>query len=194
MIFLNFMQNSIASVILRNHEMKSFKEYIKESEEEPKYFFHGGKDFEDINLSKAGSGEPGGIRPLGKTALYGGVAFKNEHLENAINLAKVYGKKYGGHVHGFSMGLDADTSNVDKPGWARGGLGKETSSELRTEYDFNTSTRRSVKAKQLEYERLPSGRIEGAVHDPSILRRVGKWKVETPTEDIIRDITAERDK
>ena len=144
---------------------------------------HGGRDFDDIDFTKLGTGERGGIRPLGK-GLYGGMALDEKGLKSSIELAKVYAKKYGGFVHGF--GFDLNDSRLAKAGteFARGGLGEEVP---------GSKLLGGRSANQIEYEKLPwmhegVNALEAAVHDPSILKRMGKWFADTPTDVIMQDI------
>jgi hypothetical protein len=165
--------------------MKSFKQFFESFAPNPMYFFHGGRDWDTIDPKKYGTGEPGGIRPLGH-GLYGGVGLSDEDLPAALNLARAYANKYGGHIHGFGVNLqDPNVANIGYGGnkWARGGLGEPTKSTLMG----------GRNAKQLEYEVLPwqhneRNAIEGAVHDPNILSRIGKWKKDVSDEEIINTI------
>lgn len=61
------------------------------------YVVHGGSDFDQIDPSYSGRGEPGNIRPLGK-GLYGYVLdhADPENFNNAIGWATRYSQKYGG--------------------------------------------------------------------------------------------------
>lgn len=70
---------------------------------------HGGADFDKINPAMFGTGEPGGIRPLGD-GLYGYVVHdrSREELAEAIRGAARYAKKYGrGNktVHAFTYDM-----------------------------------------------------------------------------------------
>lgn len=139
-------------------------------------FFHGGGDFDEINPSRFGSGEPGDIRPLGQ-GLHGGVAIRPEDVPTAIELAKVY-TKYGGNsptVHAFHVELpDKVVDNVGyKPGeWAR------TGDQLTHELEALPWKPR---------EGMPTA-VEGSIKDPSLLSRVGKWTADTPSEKILSDL------
>jgi hypothetical protein len=61
------------------------------------YVVHGGSDFDQIDPSYSGRGEPGGIRPLGN-GLYGYVIdhADSELAARSIDGAKRYSQKYGG--------------------------------------------------------------------------------------------------
>lgn len=163
-------------------------EAASSQEDDTHYFVHGGRDFDEIDPKHYGSGEPGGIRPLGK-GLYGSVAQGHKGLETAIEHAKIYGKKYGTHIHAFKLDIDDPTSkNIGYGGdkWARGGLGSLVKGSKRNSFGKD-------EAQQVEYEVLPwkhkeQHGIEAAVHDPSILKRIGKWDTRTPTEDIVNHI------
>jgi hypothetical protein len=77
------------------------------------YVVHGGSDFDQINPSYSGRGEPGDIRPLGK-GLYGYVIdhADPENFKNAIGWATRYSQKYGGGkkaLHVFKIPKSSST-------------------------------------------------------------------------------------
>lgn len=138
--------------------------------------FHGGKAFDQIDPKKFGTGEPGGIRPLGK-GLYGGLAVTPDDMHSAIEVAKVYARKYGGKtptIHAFEAQLPSKIKNLgyDNPGWARSG---GTSWEAEA-----LPWRPSAEASRAK---------EISVLDPAMLHRIGQWPAETPTEQIIRGVS-----
>lgn len=140
--------------------------------------FHGGKDFDEIDPKKFGSGKPGGIRPLGK-GLYCGLAVTPDDLYSAIELAKVYAEKYGGKtptIHGFEANLPGKIKNLgyDNRGWARTGAGKE---EWEAEALPWVPKIGAAKAKEAAFVNI------------SLLRRIGKWPANTPTEQIVKDVS-----
>jgi hypothetical protein len=148
---------------------------LVEDEDHRVIVFHGGKDFDQIDPMKFGTGEPGGIRPLGK-GLYGGLVVTPDDMRSAIELAKVYAIKYGGRtptVHGFEAHLPSKIKNLayDNRGWARTG---GTSWEAEALPWRPTAADNTAK--------------EIAVVDPKLLRKIGKWPADTPTEQIIGDV------
>ena len=137
--------------------------------------FHGGRDFDQIDPTKLGTGEPGNIRPFGK-GLYCGLAVTQNDMYSAIELAKVYARKYGGKtatIHGFSATLPGKIKNLayDNTGWARtGGAGWE------------------AEALPWKPTATASNGKEIAFTNTHLLSRLGKWPVDTPTEQIIHSI------
>jgi hypothetical protein len=133
--------------------------------------FHGGRDFDAIDPRRFGSGEPGGIRPLGK-GLYGGLAVTPDDLRSAIELSKIYAKKYGRSsptIHAFeasvsdkilNLGYDHGWTRTGGPGWEAEALPWSPSAD-------------APKAKEIAFV------------DPSALRRIGKWPADTPTDQIV---------
>lgn len=163
--------------------MKICELFEEETETHRVFAFHGGRDFDTIDSSKFGSGEPGNIRPLGK-GLYCGIAVTDDDLYSAIELAKVYANKYGGKtptIHGFSAILPTKIKNLSYDFE----IGKPTTKSM---------TRTGIK-NEWEAEALPwSPKIgakkakEAAFLNPSLLTRIGKWTAETTTDKIINDI------
>lgn len=146
---------------------------------------HGGRDFDDLDFSKLGSGEPGGIRPLGK-GLYGGLARNPQELKTAIELAKVYADKYGGHLHAFELNDPAPERTAmlgygaSPEWWARAGGGPEVGSRRPGGGQY-----RAWEAEALPWKSNAEDQhgIEMAVHDPSLLSRLGKWSAgDDPTK------------
>jgi hypothetical protein len=161
------------------------------------FVVHGGSDFDAIDKARLGSGEPGGIRPLGP-GLYGYVVpVENpEEAKRAIEGAQTYSKKYGrGNktIHVFSVpktALISFNGPIALEGFPERQLGKEdqriTSQELK-EY---------IDASQLRAEKLPGGLIEISIIDPSVANRVMKFKVDTPIDkayDILSEKLKEED-
>ena len=155
----------------------------------PKYtVIHGGTDFVDINPAKFGSGEPGGIRPLGK-GLYGGLARSPEELQSAVELARVYANKYGKGtptLHAFEADLPAE--KVSKLGY---------SSERLPSGDQKYWTRTGEGPADWEAEALPWRHAEDAptaieisVANTDRLKRAGKWPADTSYEDILAALSA----
>jgi len=182
------------------------------------YVIHGGSDFDKINPSRFGSGEPGNIRPLGK-GLY---SFVIDHEDPkraayAIDYAKHYSKKYGygdKAVHVFKIPKSISTSwngdnddNTKFPRYPRKieGLGGYPEKEL-AEYEAINDKYKAVKgtpeegdswlysnrayerlrqAADVQFEHLPIGLTEASIHNPEVATRIGKFDLDTPTEDIL---------
>lgn len=139
--------------------------------------FHGGGDFDTIDPSKFGTGEPGGIRPLGKDSLYGSLATQPSDLETAIEHARIY-TKYGGTtpmIHAFEAGLDPIVNKLAyENGWGR----------------VNSPGSEDWQAEALPWRPrmdLPTAKEIG-VKNVSVLRRIGKWPANTPAAQIMADI------
>jgi hypothetical protein len=150
-----------------------YHEIMTESADHTVMVFHGGKDFDQIDVKKFGTGEPGGIRPLGK-GLYGGLAVTPDDVHSAIEIAKVYARKYGGKtptIHGFEAQLPNKIKNLgyDNRGWARTGGTSWEAEALPWRPAVNSNTAKEI-----------------SVVDPSLLRKIGKWPADTPTEQIER--------
>jgi hypothetical protein len=154
---------------------------------------HGGSDFGRIDKKKLGTGEPGGIRPLGE-GLYGYVVPTDnpEMAKQAIEGAQMYARKYGKGektVHVFSVPKSALlTSNGPIPleGFPErqlGEPGKPTPQEEIARYRAES---------QLYAERLPSGLVELSILDPSIATRVGKFKADTDSDSILGKLQLEK--
>ena len=146
---------------------------------------HGGSDFDKIDKTRFGSGEPGGIRPLGN-GLYGYVVTIDnpEDAKRAIEGAKNYAKKYGRGektIHVFSVpktariGYNGPVALEGFPDRQLGADGQAIAREDIDEYKKNS---------QLYAEKLPGGLIEMAILDPSIATRVGRFKVDTSVDEI----------
>ena len=140
--------------------------------------FHGGANFDTIDAGRFGSGEPGGIRPLGKDKLYGSLAMSPEEIPTAIQHARMY-SKYGGSdptIHAFHA--DIEPRHLEKIG-----------------YDYSQGQHsRGGEPGKYELEALPwrpneeSPRaVEAAVH-PDHLDRIGKWSADTPSDQIMSDL------
>ena len=105
------------------------------------YVVHGGSDFDQIDPSYSGRGEPGNIRPLGK-GLYGYVLdhADPENFNNAIKWATRYSQKYGGGkkaLHVYKIPKSSSTvfngyQEVNAEGYPKPieGLGSEPTEEL----------------------------------------------------------------
>lgn len=173
-------------------------------------FVHGGSNWRDFDKSFLGSGEPGGLRPLGN-GLYGYAARNDEELLRAISGAKVYANEYGGgdpQIHLFSV-----QPPVGHTSWAGQHapdyLFTDTQKRIGDLYEHANSlpvgsersaafaeARRLSDANKVNYrlrvEMLPAqgdgfpGLIEAAVHDPSLLNRIGMAPANTPNEKIAR--------
>lgn len=151
---------------------------------------HGGSDFDKIDKDKLGSGEPGGIRPLGN-GLYGYVVPLDnpEMAKEAIDGAKTFAKKYGKGdktVHVFSVPKSALlTSNGPIPleGFPERQLGKPGQRPTPEEVA-------AFKAEsQLYAEKLPGGLVEMSILDPSVAKRVDKFSVNDSTSNILESLT-----
>jgi len=182
------------------------------------YVVHGGSDFDKINPSRFGSGEPGGIRPLGK-GLY---SFVIDHEDPkraayAIDYAKHYSKKYGygdKAVHVFKIPKSISTSwngdnddNTKFPRYPRkieglGGYPEKELAEYRAINDkykavkgtpeegdswlySNRAYERLRQAADVQFQHLPIGLTEASIHNPEVATRIGKFDLDTPTEDIL---------
>lgn len=163
-------------------DLRRWIRLVEEGEESDNHrvvVFHGGRDFEQIDPKKFGTGEPGNIRPLGK-GLYGGLAVNPEDMHSAIEIAKVYARKYGGKtptIHAFEADLPSKIKNLayDNSGWARtGGATRGTSWEAEA-----LPWRPTANASQAK---------EIAFVDTTMLRRIGKWPADTPTEQIMSSV------
>jgi len=105
------------------------------------YVVHGGSDFDQINPSYSGRGEPGDIRPLGK-GLYGYVIdhADPENFKNAIRWATRYSQNYGRGqktLHVFKVPKSSSTvfngyRELDVEGYPKPikGIGLEPENEL----------------------------------------------------------------
>ena len=182
------------------------------------YVVHGGSDFDKINPSRFGSGEPGNIRPLGK-GLY---SFVIDHEDPkraayAIDYAKHYSKKYGygdKAVHVFKIPKSISTSwngdnddNTKFPRYPRkieglGGYPEKELAEYRAIDDkykavkgtpeegdswlySNRAYERLKQAADVQFQHLPIGLTEASIHNPEVATRIGKFDLDTPTEDIL---------
>jgi len=182
------------------------------------YVVHGGSDFDKINPSRFGSGEPGNIRPLGK-GLY---SFVIDHEDPkraayAIDYAKHYSKKYGygdKAVHVFKIPKSISTSwngdnddNAKFPRYPRkieglGGYPEKELAEYRAINDkykavkgtpeegdswlySNRAYERLRQAADVQFQHLPIGLTEASIHNPEVATRIGKFDLDTPTEDIL---------
>jgi hypothetical protein len=149
---------------------------------------HGGSDFDTIDPTMFGSGEPGRLRPLGK-GLYGGLARSPEELQSAVELARVYANKYGRDsptLHAFEADLPAE--KVSKLGY---------SSERLPSGDQKYWTRTGEGPADWEAEALPWRHAEDAptaieisVANTDRLKRAGKWPADTSYEDILAALSA----
>lgn len=179
------------------------------------YVVHGGSDFDQIDPSYSGRGEPGNIRPLGK-GLYGYVLdhADPENFDNAIGWATRYSQKYGGgkkalHVYKipkssstvFNGQREINTEGYPKP---IKGLGLEPQEKMAaymahraTEpphtdpawWDWSRKGSALYKdfkdAADLRMEHLPIGLTEIAIQNPKVATRIGKFSLDTPTSDIL---------
>jgi hypothetical protein len=153
--------------------------------------FHGGSDFDEIDPSYFGKGEPGGIRPLGK-GLYGGLAVHPDEHASAIETARHFAKKYGNKnkgktIHAFQVELPAEIKNLAS---FDGNLGQPVGTKTR----MGSSNNKDILGRgDWEAEALGNGDKEISINTPSMLnklRRVGKWSADTPTEKIITDLNS----
>lgn len=140
------------------------------------YIIHGGSNFDEINLNKSGTGEPGNIRPLGN-GLYGVhvPAGDEEEARVAISLANRYATKYG---------RGDKTLHVFK---VTGDVMHSANGPRSTTLPNYTVPEGRDKA-QMRSERLPIGVTEVSVNDPSIAQRVGKYPADTHAQEIISDL------
>jgi hypothetical protein len=141
----------------------------------PVTIFHGGADFDILDAGKLGSGEPGGIRPLGKDAFYGSLATGPQDIETAIEHARIY-SKYGGDtpmIHAFEADLDPKINNLayQSPHGRYGDAGNWEAEALPWRPTMELPTAKEIGIKNL-----------------SLLRRVGKWPAGTPTSEIMADL------
>jgi len=114
------------------------------------YVVHGGSDFDQIDKSYSGRGEPGNIRPLGN-GLYGYVLDHTnpENVKNAIGWATRYSQKYGGGkkaLHVFKVPKSSSTvfngyRELNVEGYPKPikGLGLEPTEELNA-YEAHEAT------------------------------------------------------
>ena len=154
--------------------MKTFKQYIKESDSDHYYMIHGGSDFDEIDSKKFGSGEPGNIRPLGH-GIYGFIVDPNNEKEahGAIDYAKIYSKKYGGSNKKLHLYKIPKTTVNSYNGYEK---------HLDLPGPSDTSP------FQMRSSRLPINQTEVSVHDHKILKKVGKFDIDTPNEHILGHI------
>lgn len=176
------------------------------------YIVHGGSDFDQIDLSNSGRGEPGNIRPLGK-GLYGYVIDTNNPDEavRAINGAKNYSTKYARgvktlHVFRVPRGAEAGWVGYHHP---IPGLGVSRTAEYQ-EWEralnraealpYNSAERdeamQQVKAlhpamfarmkpEDMRAHRLPIDLTEVSILNPAVAERVGKWPLAAGHEEIL---------
>ena len=153
--------------------------------------FHGGSDFDEIDPSYFGRGEPGNIRPLGK-GLYGGLAVHSDEHEPAIETARHFAKKYGNSkkgktIHAFQIELPAEIKNLAS---FDDNLGQPIGTKTR----MGSLNNKDILGRgDWEAEALGNGDKEISINTPSMLsklRRVGKWSADTPTEKIIADLNS----
>ena len=114
------------------------------------YVVHGGSDFDQIDPSYSGRGEPGNIRPLGN-GLYGYVLDHTdpENVKNAIGWSTRYSQKYGGGkkaLHVFKVPKSSSTvfngyRELNVEGYPKPikGLGMEPTEELNA-YEAHAAT------------------------------------------------------
>ena len=175
----------------------------------PIIMVHGGSDFEDIDPSRYGSGEPGNIRPLGK-GLYGFILHSGnmDEAPRAVDFARHYATKYGRGkkaIHAFR--LDPEDVETLSHGSVIDQLrGKELSPERKMvddAYYYADSLPRGPERMEafekyhaldemhprprvdMKYERLPIGLTEGALHSPHLLKRIGKIDLDQPDEHLL---------
>jgi len=179
------------------------------------YVVHGGSDFDQIDFSFSGTGEPGNIRPLGK-GLYTFVLDPDDPniAKNAIDVAKRYATKYGRGkktLHVFRIPKSVSTffngpRDINVEGYPKpiGGLGGEPEDKLAiyrahrdnepTKTDpawWEWSRKKNAlyedakNSADLRMENLPIGLTEAAINNPSIATRIGKFSLDTPTSDIL---------
>lgn len=162
-------------------------ELFEESADSHRVFaFHGGRDFDSLDFSKLGSGEPGNIRPLGK-GLYCGIAVTDDDLYSAIELSKVYANKYGGKtptIHGFSAILPNKIKNLGYDFE----IGKPRSSSKSRETRIGIENEWEAEALPWSPKPGAARAKEAAFLNPSILTRIGKWSADTNTDEIIHDV------
>lgn len=173
------------------------------------HLIHGGSDFEEIDPRFSGTGEPGGIRPLGK-GLYTYVIDPEDpdRAKDAIGWAKRYATKYGRGkktLHVFRVPKSASTVFNGPRNIA--GLGAEPQDKLEAYrahraaepakddpawWDWSrkgNALYEDVKnAADLRMEHLPIGLTEAAINNPKIAQRVGKFDPDADPEEIIKAI------
>lgn len=174
---------------------------------------HGGADFEDIDPKKFGSGEPGGIRPLGNGLYTFEVDPGNpEEALRAIDYARHFSNKYGKGkktLHGFSVPHSATAmwngpkAGPFKEGWSpeeRTWLdalqaaneippGPERKAAFAAAHELEEAAKANPGNFQLRGERLPINLTELSILDPKIAKRVGKFDLEVSNEDILKQLT-----
>jgi hypothetical protein len=169
---------------------------------------HGGSDFEAIDPKYFGTGEPGGIRPLGK-GLYGYVVDSSdpEQIAKAVDYARHYAEKYGRGkktIHAFQ--LDLTDTNVGFNGPVieelRGRVGPELQRFYgavdRRDAAMPGSPERSAaqaevssamdalqKIQDARVERLPIGLTEVGVTNTGKLTRIGKIGVDQSDQELV---------
>lgn len=173
-------------------------------------FIHGGSKFDEIDPSRFGSGEPGGIRPLGN-GLYGYVvkSTDREGMLAAISGARHYAEKYGRGEKAVQI-FEADTasSQVRFNGPVEEGIPKAEVPEAeqawldafgeadklprgpeRTEAFTRAEEMRAAAEQtniQFKLERLPGGLLEAAALDPSKMTLLRGFDLNN-TDDLIAD-------
>lgn len=133
---------------------------------------HGGSDFDEVDFSNLGRGEPGGIRPLGK-GLYGFVLTNDntDDMRQAIASARHYAQKYGRGrkaIHLLRAKLDG---------------AKVASSGPRLQDDEWDSAPYGDPL-DMKTELLPGGLTEAAVMSADRLERIGKFSIDEADETI----------
>jgi hypothetical protein len=173
---------------------------------------HGGSDFENIDPAKFGTGEPGGIRPLGK-GLYGFVVDSNnsDEIAKAVASARHYSKKYGRGkkaIHAFQLDLtDTETSFngpiieslVGKPPSPEEKLVREAyrragalprGPERLAAFDEakNLAEQYPSPTPDVRFERIPIGLTEVGVTNTGRLKRIGKIGIEQSDAELVKTI------
>lgn len=193
---------------------KKKRTLVKESKDDDHILVvHGGSNFDHIDLSHSGRGEPGNIRPLGK-GLYGyHIPHDNEKMAHAaIEGAKHYANKYGRgekHLHVFKIPKTATASwngpvhlkgfqssnTPEEHAWLHAAgeadkipVGPERNAAYSKVHELGAIARKNPGKPQIRGEHLPGGSTEIAIHDPSVAPKIAKYHINTPTHEILKDL------
>lgn len=176
---------------------------------------HGGSNWEVFDKSRLGTGEPGGIRPLGP-GFYGYVATNKKELAKAIKAAKVYAEKYGGGsptIHLFSVKPPKGSVELrgakSLPDILKSGEQKLWDELLTKGHSLPSGTQErrdafdaawilgkkigagiKIKATTLPDSNEPSGGlIEASIHDSSLLKKIGNKSIGASVKEIASILT-----
>jgi hypothetical protein len=181
------------------------------------FMVHGGSDFDEVDYSKLGTGEPGNIRPLGN-GLYGYMFDPDDMLgaRKAISYARNYAEKYGKgekalHIfqvaakgvdytsngplselaQQFGLALSAERKAVSELYELAGNLpvGEERSAAFDA---AKAAFEKLPKQAQVKTETLPSGLVETAVMDKKLLKGFSKHPLGKTDDEILQEVVAKK--